>query len=236
MSRSANPILITGAGRRVGLHLARRLTEAGQPVLLHVHTPTPEAEALGEVIAADLGDPAGALGLVEAVKRRTRSLRAIVHNASLWSPTEREPRAAIEQFEGFFRIHMLAPWLLNEGLAELLRASPERPADIVHLTDITAERPRPEYDLYCATKAALANLTRSFARRYAPDIKVNAIAPGPILFKGHSEEQKRKVLEKTPFGVEGGPEAIYLALRGILDNHYLTGVQIPVDGGRSLAE
>ncbi|NOZ56164.1 MAG: SDR family oxidoreductase, partial [Calditrichaeota bacterium] len=171
------------------------------------------------------------------IRAATTSLRAIVHNASAFSETAENLDEDVALFERFFRVHMLAPYVLNRELLDLLRASPQKPADIVHLTDIYAERPNPDFATYCATKAGLANLTRSLAKRYAPDVKVNAIAPGPILFREeHTEENRRAVLSKTPLGVEGGPEAIYLALKAVLDNYYITGAVIPVDGGRSLAE
>ncbi|WP_197495800.1 SDR family oxidoreductase [Acidihalobacter yilgarnensis] len=134
---------------------------------------------------------------------------------------------------------MLAPYLINTGLVELLHAGADAndsPTDIVHITDIFALSPKPEFDLYCATKAGLENLSQSFAKRYAPRIKVNCLQPGPILFKdSHTPEMRRRVLAETPLGREGGPEAVYRALRALLDNDYLTGTSIPVDGGRHLA-
>ena len=234
-------IFITGAGKRVGLHLALRLLEEGFDVVAHYRTPTSGVETLRKagatVLRADLTDLTELRRLVAEIRAATTSLRAIVHNASAFSKTAENLDEDVALFERFFRVHMLAPYVLNRELLDLLRASPQKLADIVHLTDIYAERPNPDFATYCATKAGLANLTRSLAKRYAPDVKVNAIAPGPILFREeHSEENRRAVLSKTPLGVEGGPEAIYLALRAVLDNYYITGAIIPVDGGRSLAE
>ena len=237
----AATILITGASKRVGLHLALRLLQDGYSVIAHYRTPGPGVEKLrgvgAQVVQADLADPVRLRALIEQVRTSTPSLRAIVHNASAFQRTVEDLDEDIRLFEHFFRIHMLAPYFLNRELLPLLRKSPVKPADVVHVTDIYAERPNPSFATYCATKAGLANLTRSLARRFAPDVKVNAIAPGPILFREeHSPEERDAVLSKTPLGTEGGPEAIYLALRAILDNYYLTGAVIPVDGGRSLAE
>ncbi len=234
-------VLVTGAAKRVGLHVALRLLEDGFDVVAHYRSPAPGVETLRKagatVVQADLGDVAELRHLVMRVRSVTRSLRAVVHNASAFSKTSGDLDEDVALFERFFRVHMLAPYVLNRELLGLLRASEVKPADIVHLTDIYAERPNPDFATYCATKAGLVNLTRALAKRYAPDVKVNAIAPGPILFrKEHSEESRRAVLSKTPLGVEGGPEAIYLALKALLDNHYITGAVIPVDGGRSLTE
>lgn len=236
----SDPVLITGAGRRVGLHLARRLLEEGAPVIVHYRTPRAELEALeaqgAGLVQGDLASVDGALAVAEAVRGLTPALRAIVHNASAFAPDATEAQEAAARFQQFFAVHMQAPWLLNEALAPLLRASSAYPADIVHITDIFAERPHPDYALYCATKAGLESLSLSFARRLAPDIKVNCIRPGPILFlPSHTPQARAKVLAETPLGREGGPEPVYRALRALLDNDFITGAALPVDGGRHLA-
>lgn len=241
VSHSQPPILVTGAGRRVGLHLANRLLDDGQPVIAHYHRESGGIEALAArgalTLQADLAHAVGALALVDAVRAQATALRGIVHNASAFTPTPAEPAAAAAMFEAFFSIHMLAPYLIDTGLAGLLGAgSTAAPTDIVHITDIFAENPRPEFDIYCATKAGLENLTRSLAKRYAPKIKVNSLQPGPILFKdSHTPEMRQRVLAETPLGREGGAEAVYRGLRALLDNDYMTGTAIQVDGGRHLA-
>lgn len=234
-----DPILITGAGRRVGLHLAERLLDDGAAVIAHYHSETKGVARLRErgaaVLPGALDTADGALALAAAVREAAPRLRAVVHNASAFSPSGDDPRAAADQFRRFFAIHMQAPWLLNTELAPLLRASQAQPADIVHITDIFAERPNPAFDLYCSSKAGLENLSMSFAQRYAPHIKVNCIRPGPILFQPtHGEKTRAQILAETPLGREGGAEPVYLALRALLDNDYVTGVALPVDGGRHL--
>ncbi len=236
----SDPILITGAARRVGLYLAEQLLDAGHPVIAHYRTMTAELEALVArgvtAFQAELDKEEDVLALVEQVRAHTPTLRAIIHNASSYEPTIRNSRDALRQYRLFFGVHMMAPYILNEELRGLLEASSGF-ADIIHITDIYAERPNPQYDIYCSTKAGLANLNKSFAKRFAPRIQVNAIAPGPILFlNSHSEEERKRILGITPLQVEGGPQAIYMAVRSLLDHHYTTGITIPVDGGRSLAE
>lgn len=233
------PILITGAGRNVGAHLARRLIEAGQPVIAHYRTPTDEIAALGDAgaltIRGDLADANAVRGVAEAVLEAAPRLRGIVHNASAFARTPADLDAAAADFERYWAVHMLAPWLLDRLLAPHLQGTPERPADIVYITDIYADNPAPDFDLYCATKAGLQSLALSAAKRLAPTIKANVIQPGPIDFtEWHTPEERDAILEATPMGRLGGPEAIYRALRGILDNDYLTGAVIAVDGGRRL--
>ncbi|APZ42074.1 SDR family oxidoreductase [Acidihalobacter ferrooxydans] len=235
-----DPILITGAGRRVGLHLAQRLLDDGAQVVAHYRTQTPDIATLQArgvtLVQGDLDSTEGALAVATAVREATPRLRAIVHNASAFTPSADEPHAAAAQYRHFFAVHMLAPWLLNTELAPLLRAAQTTPADIVHITDIFAERPNPQFDLYCSTKAGLENLSLSFAQRYAPQIKVNCIRPGPILFQpSHTPEIRANILAQIPLGHEGGAEPIYRALRALLDNDFITGAALPVDGGRHLA-
>lgn len=234
-----DPILITGAGRRVGLHLAERLLDDGAAVIAHYHSETEGVARLRErgavVLPGALDTADGALALAAAVREATPRLRAVVHNASAFAGSADDTQAAVDQFQRFFAIHMQAPWLLNTELAAPLRASRAQPADIVHITDIFAERPNPAFDLYCSTKAGLESLSLSFAQRYAPEIKVNCIRPGPILFQPtHGEDTRAAILAETPLGREGGAEPIYLALRALLDNDYITGAALPVDGGRHL--
>lgn len=233
------PILITGAGRRVGLYLADTLRADGYPILAHHRSPSAALEQRAGhdfvLLSADLETEQGALGLAEAVCQHTTSLRAIIHNASAFEATQRNPHEAAAQAQRFFGLHVLTPYLLNETLRPLLKKCPEVPADILHITDISVHRPEPCYDLYCASKAGLANLTRSYAQRFAPHIKVNMIAPGPILFPdGFPGEERNRILARTPLAMEGGPQAIYLAVRYLLDNAFVTGTELRVDGGHSI--
>lgn len=235
------PILITGAGRRIGLHIANRLLDDGHRIIAHYHQPTPGIESLinrgATTIQASLDKTEETFALIKSVSEATSALRAIVHNASAFKATPAEASTASKLFHQFFQIHMLAPYLLNVGLAEQLRANPgSNPTDIVHITDIFAVNPKPEFNIYCATKAGLENLSQSLAKQLAPTIKVNSLQPGPILFKdSHTESMRHRVIQETPLGYEGGPEVIYQALRFVLDNNYITGASIPVDGGRHLS-
>src|SRR5690349_17425523 len=236
----ADAVLITGAGRRIGLHLAGRMLDQQRPVIAHFHTETEGVEILRHrgalCIAADLATELGLQELIRTVQASTTSLRALVHNASAFELTAPEVGSALQQMDRFYAVHMRAPFALNASLAPLLTECSERRADIVHVTDIYADNPNPLFDAYCATKAGLQNLALSFAKRLAPKVKVNVIQPGPVLFKEwHGADARERVLAQTLLGEEGGPEAIGLAIEAVLANHYQTGAVIAVDGGRRLA-
>ena len=111
------------------------------------------------------------------------------------------------------------------------------PADIIHITDINVENPTPDFDIYGSTKAGLHNMTLALAKKFGPEIKVNAVAPGPVLFtQAHSDEVRQQILAETLLGKEGGPEPVYLAVKSLLMNPFITGASIPVDGGRRLSK
>lgn len=234
-------VLVTGAGRRVGHHLANRLTDAGFCVLAHYRSETPEVHQLQQrgiaTIQGALDHESAIMDLLERVDRQCASLRAIVHNASSFTPTATDLHEAAAQYQAFFAVHMLAPFLLSQGLIHKLRNTEGEAADIVHITDINVENPTPRFDVYGTTKAGLHNLTLALAKKYAPSVKVNAIAPGPVWFMPeHSEAVRAELLAETPLGKEGGPEPVYLALKALLDNPFVTGVSLPVDGGRRLTK
>lgn len=237
-----SPILITGVGRRVGLHMAQRLLADGHPVIGHYRSMTDDVAALEaagvRLVQGELSTREGVLSVVEQVQAGCDSLRAVIHNASSYTPTIRALNDDLfAQYQLFFGVHMMAPYVINESLHPLLLNSQDGAADIVHITDINVRRPNPEYDIYCSTKAGLENLSISFAKRYAPHVQVNTVQPGPVMFlDSHTADDRKRVLAKTPLQIEGGAEAIYLAVRSLLDNHYTTGSSIVVDGGRSMAE
>ncbi len=235
-----NVIVITGAGRRVGFHLAKRLHEDGYAVLAQFRSETTETKALRQLgiplVQADFASTEQIMAFIDEVKQRCSTLRGIVHNASSFEPTSDDLWQAAAQYDQFFHVHMKAPFLINQGLNALLTTGEEL-ADIVHITDINAENPTARFDIYGTTKAGLHNLTLAQAKKFAPKIKVNAIAPGPVLFSHlHTDEIKQQTLGETLLGREGGAEPVYQALKGILDNAFMTGASIPVDGGRRLTK
>lgn len=233
MPSATAPILITGAAQRVGLHCARRLLEDGHPVIATFRTERPGVQALRDlgaiVLFADFSNETGISAFIDQLKQHTDRLRAIVHNASAWLTETPGHEAAA--FNAMFAVHMLAPYLINLQCAELLQRS--TPADIVHISDDVTRKGSSRHIAYCATKAGLESLTLSFAAKYAPHIKVNAIAPALLLFNPEDDAAYRaKTLAKSALGIEPGSEVIYQSLRYLLDNPYVTGTTLTVNGGR----
>jgi dihydromonapterin reductase/dihydrofolate reductase len=226
------PILITGASQRIGLHCALRLLEQGQPVIATYRTPRGGIEQLqaagAQTLFADFSSEAGILAFIAALKAQAPALRAIVHNASAWLGDDEQ-----EALQQMVSVHMLAPYLINLHCAELLQQG--GPADIVHISDDVTRKGSAKHIAYCASKAGLDSLTLSFAARYAPAIKVNGIAPAMILFNAEDDHAYRaKALNKSALGIEPGAEVIYQSLRYLLDNPYVTGTTLAVNGGRHL--
>lgn len=235
---SASPILITGGAQRLGRHCAERLVQDGQPVIISYRRERPELEAMRErgivTLQADFSSEDGILDFLERLKSETGSLRAIVHNASDWAP-DSDGEDAGAAFERLFRIHMLAPYLINLHAKPLLDACSEPQRDIVHMTDYVVQKGSRKHAAYAATKAGLDNLTLSFAARYAPEIQVNAIAPALIMLnQGDDEDYAAKARAKSAMEMVPGPGVIYQSLRYLLDNRYVTGTTLAVDGGRHL--
>jgi dihydromonapterin reductase/dihydrofolate reductase len=234
-------ILVTGVGRRVGYHLAQRLHHDGFQVVGQFRRHTEECDRLKQLgiplLHGDFASTEQILAFIDEVKLNCDSLRAIVHNASSFEPTSEDLHQAAQQYEQFFNVHMKAPFLINQALHAQLLASDSVLKDIIHITDINAENPSAKFDIYCSTKGGLHNLTLAQAKKFAPAIKVNAIAPGPVLFSElHSDEVIQQTLSETLLGREGGAEPVYQALKSILDNPFMTGASIAVDGGRRLAK
>ena len=235
---SASPILITGGAQRLGRHCAERLVQDGQPVIISYRRERPELEAMRErgivTLQADFSSEDGILDFLERLKDETDALRAIVHNASDWAP-DSDGEDAGAAFERLFRIHMLAPYLINLHAKPLLDACSEPQRDIVHMTDYVVQKGSRKHAAYAATKAGLDNLTLSFAARYAPEIQVNAIAPALIMLnQGDDEAYAAKARAKSAMDMVPGPGVIYQSLRYLLDNRYVTGTTLAVDGGRHL--
>ena len=235
MPTSTAPILITGAGQRIGLHCAQRLLADGLPVIFTYRSERPGVQTLRDLGAtalfADFSTEAGILDFIQRLKAHTNSLRALVHNASAWLAETAENET--DAFTQMFSVHMLAPYLINLHCSELLKHS--SPADIVHISDDVTRKGSSKHIAYCATKAGLDSLTLSFAAKLAPRIKVNGIAPAMLLFNPDDDAAYRsKALAKSVLGIEPGAEVIYQSLRYLLDNPHVTGTTLTVNGGRHL--
>lgn len=232
------PILITGGGRRIGLALAHHFLNLHQPVIISYRTKYPAIETLCKAgatcIQADFATDEGIMAFAERIKAETTGLRAIIHNASAWMPEIPETPLS-ETLSCMLQIHVHAPYLLNHALQELLRGHGHAASDIIHFTDYVVERGSDKHIAYAASKAALDNMTRSFARKLAPEVKVNAIAPSLIMFNEHDDaDYRQQALNKSLMKIAPGEKEVIDLIDYILTSCYVTGRSFGVDGGRPL--
>jgi pteridine reductase len=242
-SLAGKVVLITGGARRVGAAISERLHAAGASVALHYRKSADEAIALrgrledrraGSAIAlqADLIDVAALPRLVESTLARFGRLDVLINNASTFYPT---PLGEItpEAWDDLFGTNLRAPLFLSQAAAPALR---ESRGLVLNIADIHGQRPLRHHPVYSSAKAGLIMLTQSLAREMAPHVRVNAIAPGPVLFPEHgvTEEMKESIVERTLLKRIGSPEDIArAALFFTAEAPYVTGQILAVDGGRS---
>ena len=231
-----NPILITGVGQRVGLHLARTFIDRGQPVIGTYRSQRDSIAELGELGVelhhCDFYEDEQVQALIDSIAVKHSRLRAIIHNASDWLPDSAD-FAPEEILRRMMAVHVAAPYRINLGLADLLKAG--APADIVHLGDYVSTRGSKKHAAYAASKAAQDNLTLSFAAMLAPEVKVSSIAPALVLFNEDDDaEYREKTLKKSLMQREGGLEEMQHQVDYLLESSYVTGRIIHMDGGRHL--
>ena len=240
-------VLITGGAKRVGAAICRRLHGAGAKLMLHYRASAGEARLLQAelngvradsvaLIQADLLDLAKLPSLVDQTVMRFGRLDALVNNASSFFST---PMGEIQpaQWDDLMGTNVRAPLFLSQAAATPLKKTQ---GSIVNISDIHAERPLRNYVVYSIAKSALTGLTRSLARELAPDVRVNAIAPGPILWpegdESFDEVSRQRIISHTPLKREGTPDDIARAVHFLIaDAPYVTGETLNVDGGRHVA-
>ncbi len=229
-------ILITGVGQRIGFYLAEHLQQQGYQVLGTYRTQRPSLQRLSDLgvtlIKCDFDSPDQVASLIHQVQQTCKALRALIHNASDWLPDAGSDQAIV-RLQKMMHIHVGIPYQLNLALQSQLLAS--EIADIIHLTDYVAEKGSKKHIAYAASKAALENMTCSFAQLLAPKVKVNSIAPALILFNEQDDEDyKVKARAKSLMNKEAGASEILSAVDYLLNSGYVTGRSLPVDGGRHL--
>ena len=236
-------VLVTGAAKRVGRAIAGELHAAGANVMIHYRAARADAVALADelnvrrpgsaaLVQADLLDTAALPTLVEACVAQFGALDALINNASSFfaTPLGRIDLAAWDDLVGS---NLKAPLFLAQAAAPQLRAV--RGA-IVNITDIHGERPLAGYPLYCAAKAGLLGLTRALAVELAPEVRVNAVSPGPIIWPqdGFDDARRAAIVDHTLLKRTGSPQDIARAVRFLLaEAGYVTGQVLNVDGGRT---
>jgi len=239
-------VLVTGAARRIGATIARRLHAAGSRVILHCHRSRAEADSVaGELNAArphsaaivqgDLLDLAALARIVDEAARTFGRLDGLVNNASSFYATP-FGRIGEREWEDLIGSNLRAPLFLAQAAAPKLR---EAKGAIVNIVDIHSERPLKDFVVYSIAKAGLAGLTRSLALELGPDVRVNGVSPGAILWpddgKHFDPEEKQRIEAQTPIGRIGSPEDVAGAVKYLLfDAPFVTGQILAVDGGRGI--
>jgi len=239
-------VLITGGAKRVGAAICRRLHAAGANLMLHYRASAGEARLLQaelnhtrpksvSLIQADLLDLNKLPSVVEQTLQAFGRLDALVNNASTFFPTT-VGEITEASWTDLIGTNLQVPLFLAQAAAPALRKAQ---GAIVNLSDIHAERPLKNYVVYSIAKSGLAGLTRSLARELAPEVRVNAVAPGPILWpddESFDELSRQRIISHTPLKREGTPDDIARAVHFLLaDANYITGETINVDGGRNMA-
>ena len=237
---SASPVVITGGAQRLGLATACALQQQGYRVVITYRRYRPvldELQASGiDTIHADYGDEQGALNLAKALQTRYKSLRAIIHNASEWIP-EGNDQSDESIMHCMLSTHVMAPYLINQECGDLLTRHGEKHgyADVIHMSDYVANTGSKKHIAYAASKAALDNLTLSYASKFAPWVKVNSIAPALLMFNQDDNDQYRQqAMSKSLLGIVPGASEGINTIQYILNSRFLTGETIALDGGRHL--
>ena len=236
--------LVTGAARRIGASIAQALHERGCRVLLHYHSSEGEALLLAEqlnrvragsavTVQGNLADPGGLESLVAGVREQTDRLDLLVNNASRFYPT---PVGEVtgEIWNDLMGSNVRGPFFLCQALLPELRNAG---GAIINILDIHAKKPMRKHTVYCMAKSAMLMMTYSLAKELGPDIRVNAVSPGAIMWPEQqpTEQVKDYILERTVLKRMGSPEDIAGAVVFLgLDAPYVTGQVLAVDGGRSL--
>jgi pteridine reductase len=240
-------VLVTGGARRVGAAIVRAMHAAGARVVVHCNLSRGEAERLlagleaarpgsTAIVQADLLDRPRLAGLVEDAASRFGRLDGLVNNASSFHPT---PLGALDAaaWDDLAGTNLRAPLFLSQAAAPHLRRA--RGA-IVNIVDIHAERPLPGFLAYSVAKSGLAGLTRALALELAPEVRVNGVSPGAILWpeggEAYPPAERERITVQTPLRRTGTPEDIAGAVKYLLfDAPFVTGQVLAVDGGRSIA-
>jgi pteridine reductase len=237
-------VLVTGAARRVGAVVARALHSAGANLVLHYRSSADEATALAQDLNAERPNSATLVQCdlldVGAVKELARSAAAafdgldiLINNASSFYPT---PLGDIEEddWNDLIGTNLKAPLFLAQASAPALR---ERGGLIINMTDIHGIRPLRRHPVYCIAKAGLIMLTKSLARELGPQVRVNAISPGPVMWPedGVDEALRDKIIDRTALKRGGSAEDVARAVLFFASEApFITGQVLAVDGGRSI--
>ncbi len=242
---SAKVCLVTGSGRRIGASIIRKFASEGYAVLIHVSTSVEAGESLkselieqgwkADVIRADLASQDQTNQLIETVENHSfvqqrQGLDVLVHNASVYRQTPIED-LTLETMRFLNRLHVEAPLQLSQGFVHLLASVN---GSIIGMTDTSSGKAWKQLSHYTSSKAGLRQLMFNLAGEYAPDVRVNCVAPGAILSADWEHEHFNKIVESIPLKRSGDPCDVAGAVYFFANSPYLTGQELFVDGGWAL--
>jgi len=239
----ARSVLVTGAAHRVGASIVKLLHEQGANIVLHYRNSKSAAQAIADelnikregsvvLLAADLSDPQAYAQLVEAAVDCFGGLDVLVNNASSFYPTP-VLETTLAQWDDLMSSNLKAPFFLAQAASHHLA---KNKGCIINIVDIHADKPLKGHPVYCMAKAGLVMMTKALAKELGPSIRVNAVAPGAILWpEGMEAEIKSEIMERTALKRKGHPDDIAKAVLFLVhDADYMTGQIMAIDGGRSL--
>ena len=236
--------IVTGGAKRVGRAIALGLAARGCHVVITHRTSQTEALATvrairksrvrGWDLKVDQRDGAQVRRAVKQVLSKFHRIDILINNASSFYPTPWNT-VTESQWEDLLSTNLTGPWRFAQAVAPAMKR--QGAGKIINIADVSAFSPWPSYLPYCAAKGGLVTLTKGLAKALAPQVQVNAVAPGPILFPpGLSRREKKKALDRTLLKRVGSPADIVQAILFLLEgSDFVTGVILPVDGGRLLS-
>ena len=243
MELSGKVALVTGAGRRLGRALAQALADRGMTIAIHFNASAEGAEELQDKInraggraacfSADLTDPQAARSLPQRVAEQLGRLDVLVNSAAVMHRLPFEETTP-EQWDAILNLNLRSLFFCAQGAAPALRAARGK---IVNLADLAGLEPWPGFAAHSISKAGVVMLTKVLARSLAPDVTVNAIAPGAVLVpEEYSMEERDRLARSTPLRRLGNPSDVVAGLLYLLEGgDFVTGHTLVVDGGRLLA-
>ncbi|MBN1005342.1 pteridine reductase [Amphritea pacifica] len=237
--------LITGAGRRIGATITRQLWQQGYRVIIHCHNSTEAAAAIAQelnlqradsarVLQADLNSSQQVSDLASNALSCWGRIDLLVNNASSFYPTPID-QSTDQQWDDLINSNLKAAYFLAAKLSPSLR---QQQGNIINIVDIHAQRALPGYPIYSIAKAGLQMMTLALAKELAPEVRVNGVSPGPILWPEQEAEisaaEQQAILNKTLLKRIGRPEDIAQTVLFLASQNFITGQIIAVDGGKSL--
>ncbi len=233
--------LITGGAVRIGAQIVKTLHENNYRVLVHYHQSKKNAQILCNELNTKISNSAemvctnlNSLSNIEKLSSKIESIDLLINNASVFYPTPL-PKTKHEDWDNLINVNLKAPYFLATLLSNKLSS---RNGSIINIVDIHSERPLRNHPIYSISKAGLKMLTLSLAKELAPNVRVNGISPGSIIWpqtKGSiSDNQKKIMLDRVALKRQGKPKDIAEAVLFLVESDYITGQIINIDGGRTL--